>query len=104
MRVQTCVRHLVVLPIALILVACSSDIPEVSEPEPSRIEVLADEFLAATLDRYPTMATYISIEGARHDRLFDNSLEALAEYQAKEDAWLAELNAIGSPDEIGSRD
>ena len=104
MRIQICVRHLVVLPIGLILVACSSDIPEVSEPEPSRIEVLADEFLAATLDRYPTMATYISIEGARHDRLFDNSLEALAEYQAKEDAWLAELNAIGSPEEIGSRD
>ena len=104
MRIQICVRHLVVLPIGLILVACSSDIAEVSEPEPSRIEVLADEFLAATLQRYPTMATYISIEGARHDRLFDNSLEALAEYQAKEDAWLAELNAIGSPEEIGSRD
>ena len=70
----------------------------------SRIEALADEFLAAMLERYPEMATRYSIAGARHDRLFDNSLQALAKWQAREDAWFARLNAIEPPSEIGSRD
>jgi len=87
----------------LVATACSSEAPE-PETEVSRIEALADEVLAAAMERYPSMGTSYSIEGARHDRLFDNSLEALAEWQAKEDAWLAELNAIGSPENIGSRD
>jgi uncharacterized protein (DUF885 family) len=87
----------------LIVGACSSETPE-PEAAVSRIEALADEVLEATLQRYPTMGTYYSIEGARHDRLFDNSLDALSEWQAKEDAWLSELNAIGSPTDIGSRD
>ncbi len=68
------------------------------------IEAIADEFLAELLLRYPSMATSFAIEGARHDHLFDNSLEALAAWQQKEDAWLAELSAIGEPTEIGSRD
>ena len=87
----------------LFVTACSSDVAD-PEPEVSRIEALADEFLAATLDRYPSMGTYYSIEGAPHDRLFDNSLEALAKWQSQEDAWLAELNTIGSPGDVGSRD
>ncbi|HNP64327.1 MAG TPA: DUF885 domain-containing protein [Woeseiaceae bacterium] len=68
------------------------------------IETIADEFLAELLLRYPSMATSFAIEGARHDRLFDNSLEALAAWQQKEDAWLTELTATGEPAEIGSRD
>jgi len=104
MKSSNLARALLALVAALLVASCSSEDTPAVELQPSRIEVLADEFLAATLDRYPTMATYISIEGARHDRLFDNSLEALAGYQAREDAWLAELNAIGSPEEIGSRD
>ena len=56
------------------------------------------------LIRYPWMATSYAIEGARHDRLYDNSLDALAAWHLKEDAWLAELNAIGEPADIGSRD
>ena len=56
------------------------------------------------LERYPEVATSYSIEGARHDRLFDNSLDALAEWQKREDEWLAELGGIGEPAVIGSRD
>jgi len=104
MHTNSNARLFLVLAAALMLAACGNDAAQVSEPETSRIEALADEFLAATLERYPTMATYYDIEGARHDRLFDNSLAAQAEWAAKEDAWLAELNAIGSPDKIGSRD
>lgn len=68
------------------------------------IEDIADEVLAAILQRNPTMATMYSIEGARHDSLFDNSQQALTAWQEREDAWLAELDAIGEPEDIGSRD
>jgi uncharacterized protein (DUF885 family) len=93
---------------AFLVSACqpSQETPPTSaNPAAQRsIETIADEVLAAMLIRYPWMATSYSIEGARHDRLTDNSLKALAEWQLREDAWLAELNAIGEPAEIGSRD
>ena len=93
---------------ALLLSACQQETPVVEEPVKEAaqrdIEEIADEVLAAIMKRNPTMATSYSIEGARHDRLFDNSLAALADWQAREDAWLAELEAIGQPDEVGSRD
>lgn len=92
----------------LLLGACDSKAPVAEEtpalPAARSIETIADEILAAMLQRYPTMATNYSIAGARHDRLFDNSLEALAEWEAREDAWLAELDGIGEPADIGSRD
>ncbi|MBW1844145.1 MAG: DUF885 domain-containing protein, partial [Deltaproteobacteria bacterium] len=68
------------------------------------IEAIADEYLAALLQRRPDIGTYYSIPGARHDRLPDNSLESLAAWQQREDAWLSELDQIGTPAEIGSRD
>jgi uncharacterized protein (DUF885 family) len=71
---------------------------------PRDIEALADEYLSALLDYRPGMGTFYSLPNARHDRLTDNSQEALAAWQAKEDAWLAELSAIGMPAEVGSRD
>jgi uncharacterized protein (DUF885 family) len=75
-----------------------------NEPEISAIEALADDYLAAVMERNPSMATQYSIEGARHDQLFDNSLEALAEWERREDAWLAALTEIEEPSDIGSRD
>jgi uncharacterized protein (DUF885 family) len=93
---------------ALLISACESETPVAEEPAAESaqrsIETIADEVLAAMLERNPTMATSYLIEGARHDRLFDNSLPALAEWQAREDIWLAELDAIGEPTDVGSRD
>ena len=68
------------------------------------IEDIADEILDATMLRYPSMPTFYSIENHRHDQLFDNSLDALDQWQVKEDQWLEELDAIGEPKEVGSRD
>jgi len=87
----------------LLLVACGHD---ESEPvaEISPIEALADEYLPAYIERYPELATRYAIKGARHDRLFDNSLDALSDWQAREDAWLSRLSAIPAPDDVGSRD
>jgi uncharacterized protein (DUF885 family) len=68
------------------------------------VEEIADEYLAAYLVRFPETGTWYSLPGARHDRLMDNRLAALAAWQAREDAWLAELVALGAPAEVGSRD
>jgi uncharacterized protein (DUF885 family) len=103
MTIYAPARPLLVLAAILALAGCSGEVPP-AEPEKSPIEAIADEFLAAILQRNPTMGTYYSIDGARHDQLFDNSLDALAEWQAREDAWLSELYAIGAPEDIGSRD
>ena len=85
--------------IALVLAACDN-----TPPPPSAIEQLADEYLDELMASDALMGTYYSIEGARHDRLPDNSLAGIAAWQAKEDTWLAELERIGAPAEIGSRD
>ncbi len=84
---------------ALVLAACDN-----TPPPPSAIEQLADEYLEGLMASDALMGTYYSIEGARHDRLPDNSLAGISAWQVKEDAWLAELNRIGAPAAIGSRD
>ncbi len=111
MSSNTLIRGLsaiVVICAMLLFVACQSDTPaaeaQPTEADQRDIEAIADEYLAAMLERSPTLATRIGIEGARHDRLFDNSLAAQTEWQAREDAWLAELDAKGEPPEVGSRD
>ena len=68
------------------------------------IEDIADEILDATMLRYPSTPTFYSIENYRHDQLFDNSLDALDQWQVREDQWLEELDAIGEPKKVGSRD
>ena len=77
---------------------------ELAEPATRSIEAIADEYVAAMLERNPTLATYYDLPDSRHDRLYDNSIAALAAWQAQEDKWLAELDKIGEPTEIGSRD
>jgi len=68
------------------------------------IETIADEYLAAQLRRYPELGSLYTIPGARHDRLTDNSLEALAAWHVREDNWLRELDRFGEPADVGSRD
>ena len=91
-----------------LVAACESETQlveeQATESAQRSIETIADEVLAAMLVRNPAMATSFAIKGARHDRLFDNSLQALDEWQTREDAWLTELDAIGEPTDVGSRD
>lgn len=92
----------------LLIMSCSTESTDAptpaTEPAQRSIETIADEYLAAMLERYPSFGTSLSIPDTRHDKLFDNSLTALAAWQAREDAWLAELHAIGEPADVGSRD
>jgi len=75
-------------------------------PDPAvaaaRVRALADEFWAAYVERYPETATYQGIAQAPHDRLSDNSLEALATWRLREDAWLEELRGLEPRLEPGS--
>jgi uncharacterized protein (DUF885 family) len=64
--------------------------------DPAAIRALADEYLAAMLERYPETITYYGLPG-RHDRLTDNSLAALAAWQAREDEFRARLLALSPP-------
>jgi uncharacterized protein (DUF885 family) len=96
-------RRIGLILLALCLAACSRGTQEPSAQD-SPVEALADEYLAAMLERYPEVATPYALPGARHDRLYDNSLDALAAWQDREDEWLAALRAIDAPAGIGSRD
>src|SRR2546426_10036141 len=67
-----------------------------------RVRQLADTYLAAYFERHPDEATRDGVAGGPHDRLPDDSPLALADWQAREDAWLAELRAI-DPAPLGGR-
>ena len=67
-------------------------------PAPAQrdIEAIADDYLSVRLEHNPELGTTYSLPGARHDRLTDHSPEAQVAWQAREDAWLAELSAIAA--------
>src|SRR5262249_56556795 len=81
----------------------SSEPPGHLPPVPAggRVSALADAYLAGYFDRNPDAVTLFGVPGRRHDRLPDNSLQALKAWQAKEDAWLATAKEL-NPDAIES--
>lgn len=96
-------RNLMIVVVwSLLLGGCGPK--PVDEAAISPIEAVADDYLHEMLLRFPATGTYYSLPDARHDKLFDNSPDALLAWHAKEDAWLAALTAIGAPTDIGSRD
>lgn len=76
--------------------ACSQPppTPVAAEPSDGRVKALADAYVAGFFERYPDQATYYGVPNRPHDRLPDNSLEALKVWEAREDAWLAQAKAI----------
>jgi len=103
-------RLITLLFLSYLCVACDSannepvTIEQNQHGKESPIEVLADDYLAAYLLRYPETGSFLSLANAPHDRLMDNSIAALTLWQQKEDRWLSDLEAIGEPETIGSRD
>lgn len=85
------------------IAGCSREQAE-TVPASRSIEAIADEYLEAMLQRYPEYGTYYAIPGTAHDRLTDNSLDALTAWQLKQDAWLEELGAVADSADVGSRD
>lgn len=91
-------------PFALVLACLAACAGSTSAPGPEpatgnrsrEVHRLADEYVAAYFERYPEAATRRGIPGTDHGRVTDNSLDALARWQAREDAWLARVRAVES--------
>src|SRR5262249_42883120 len=64
------------------------------EPPDARVKAFTDTFLSAYFDRNPEAATLYGVPGRHHDALTDNSLAAQRAWEAREDAWLAELKQV----------
>jgi uncharacterized protein (DUF885 family) len=60
----------------------------------ARVKALADAYLAAYFERFPEQITQYGVPGHRQDGLTDNSLAADRAWEAREDAFLADLKQI----------
>ena len=76
------------------LTGCTASQPPTKEPPDARVKALADTFLSAFFDRNPEAATVYGVPGRRHDKLSDNSLDALRVWEKREDAWLRDLDDV----------
>src|SRR5262245_47129782 len=88
----------------LLTLACGAGQPQAPPPTPpadQRMKALADAYLDGFFARNPDQVTLYGVPGRRHDKLPDNSLNALRAWQAREDGWLKELQQI-DPAAIGS--
>ncbi|HVS12387.1 MAG TPA: DUF885 domain-containing protein [Thermoanaerobaculia bacterium] len=85
------------LCLGIALVACA---PEHRRQDGERVApgnevvAIADEYFDAWLATFPEAGTSNGIRGANHAGVTDNSLDALARWQARQDAWLERLEAI----------
>src|SRR3989442_889487 len=59
-----------------------------------RVRQLVDSYVSAYFERHPDEATVAGVAGVGHDRWPDNSPSGIAHWWLREDAWLAELEAI----------
>lgn len=66
-----------------------------------QVTALADQVMQTALTRSPELATFLGLPGMRHDRLSDNSLEALRRYEAEDDAFAARVLAIDPEPLVG---
>src|SRR5688500_15225729 len=87
-------RQVLVVVTAAALAGCGGAAPETDAGADRRVRALADSYVDAYFDRFPEQATYLGVAGRSHDRLTDNSLAALAAWDAREDAWLDEVRGI----------
>jgi uncharacterized protein (DUF885 family) len=67
----------------------------------TRVTALADTYVAEFVKAFPEQAMFSGMTLAHHDGLTDNSLAALARWQALEDGWSSELARIDSAQLFG---
>ena len=60
----------------------------------ARVRQLSDSYVVAYFERHPDEATLNGVANGPHDRFPDNSPAAMARWQSREDAWLAQLKRI----------
>src|SRR6185295_10560431 len=73
---------------------CGGGRAAVTASPAARVKALADAYLAAYFERFPEQITQYGVPGHRQDGLTDNSLAADRAWEAREDAFLADLKPI----------
>ncbi len=85
----------------VLMVACSADQERAGEAERA-VLALADAYVSGYFEQFPDDATSFGYPEADHGRLRDNSSESHAAWQAKEDAWLEQLQASDASAVVGT--
>jgi uncharacterized protein (DUF885 family) len=75
--------------------------PANTADQSTRVTALADMYVAEFVKAFPEQAMFSGMTLAHHDGLTDNSLAALARWQALEDGWSSELAKIDSAQLFG---
>ena len=83
---------------AALAVACGDGGAERSGPVQEALEI-ANAYVRGYYEQFPEEAYESAYPAAPLDRLGDRSLTALADWEAREDAWLARLGAL-DPDRL----
>src|SRR5439155_25603280 len=78
----------------LVGAACAAAQASERDSLAARVRQLSDSYVTAYLERHPDEATLDGVAGFHHDRFPDDSPDAIARWQAREDAWLADLRRI----------
>lgn len=84
-------RHLAVAAALLLL---TTVLRAQAPPAAADTTKLADDFVLATMERWPEVATFFGHPAARHDQVFDNSPAAKRAWDQRVDAFQARLRAI----------
>ncbi|MBW3567025.1 MAG: DUF885 domain-containing protein, partial [Proteobacteria bacterium] len=101
-RPNTCLALCLAFCLPLVLAGCEK--PDSNKQTMNaRMNALADRYVEAALERTPEMAYFTGLPAPTHARLSDNSLQALAQWRAFEDAMAVELEAI-DPDKLDKRE
>jgi uncharacterized protein (DUF885 family) len=77
--------------LAPLLAAFALHAPAAAQDDAARVRALADDFVRAFIDVFPEEAHVSGFTLQRHDGLTDNSLAAVRAWQAREDAWAAQM-------------
>jgi uncharacterized protein (DUF885 family) len=93
------VRHRIAAFVCSCLAAAACSRPaappaQAADGSDRRVRALADAYLAGYFERFPEAVTMYGVLGHRQNALIDNSLAAQEAWEAREDAWLAELKQI----------
>ena len=71
-------------------------------PAAARVVAIADDYMAGLLKIQPELGTFYGLPSAEHNRLSDISLEAQRAWEAKEDAWFAQVQTIDPAGLVGT--
>jgi uncharacterized protein (DUF885 family) len=87
-------RFVIFPPLLLALAATPAAGQGAPADDAARVTALADDYVRAFVASYPEGAVFAGLTMERHDGLSDNSLAGVRAWQAREDAWAAELARI----------